>query len=264
MAARPEDVQLVRALESDAPKLAQLCKKAFDTDVYVGAPGSSGGPPGYDSAEFQIRAMSWLHYYKIIRGERIVGGLLVDVRGRTHGVLERIFVDPDLHRIGIGTRAMETMFGLYPQVRLWTLGTPEWNVRTKSFYEKLGFVQVGWDHGEPGWRGRWYEKKLGEVSDVRTRIADLVPGMDGVLVEGIVVEKGEPRSVRARRSGEMLAVANAVLRDESGSITLTLWTRQIEFVNTGQRIRVENGFVSSFRGLKQLVSGQAGRLLALI
>ncbi len=181
-------------------------------------------------------------------------------------MLERIFVDPDLHRQGIGIRAMELAMERYPEARLWTLGTPEWNVRTTAFYEKLGFVQVGWDHESPEWRGRWYEKTVDPSEPyVMTPPGELKDGMKDIDVEGEILEKGIARQVRSRRRrGQTLSVANAGFGDDSGRIVLVLWNEQIKQVKVGDRVRIENGYVSSYRGIKQLNVGRGGRLIHLI
>ena len=210
--------------------------------------------------------MEFLECYKILLDEEIVGGVFIGRVNEEHLVLERIFVDPDLHNRGIATRATELVWELYPDGMLWTLGTPEWNVRTKHFYEKLGFTQVGWDLGEPEWRGRWYEKTMDPSRHYEmARIGDLTDGMRGVDVEGEVLEKGMARSVRSRRRRwETLSVANAGLGDDSGRVVLVLWNEQIRRVKEGDRLRVENGYVSSYRGITQLNVGRAGRLITLI
>jgi GNAT superfamily N-acetyltransferase len=259
-----ERVGLVPAEEDDAAELAEICRRAFDTDVDVGASGP-GGPPGYDSPRAQVRLMGFMDYHKILLDDVVVGGVIVGHVGEEHKVLERIFVEPDLHNRGIGTRAMELVFGLYPAAKLWTLGTPEWNVRTKSFYEKLGFVQVGWDLGDPGWRGRWYERSM-DPSDpyVMKGVGELTDGMRNVDVEGTVVEKSLARAVRSRTRRKMLSVADAALEDETGRVVLTLWNEQIKQAKVGDRVRIENGYVRSYRGVTQLNVGRAGRLITLI
>lgn len=250
--------------ENDAEILAEVCKKAFDSDSEVGSPGS-GGPPGYDSPEAQIRFTSFLDYYKIIREDRIVGGIMVDSGGKEHVVLERIFVHPDLHRKGIATRACELLWELYPDAKMWTLGTPEWNVRTKCFYEKLGFIQIGWDFGVPLWRGRWYQKyRDPSTSYELPKIGTLKLGMRKVTVEGKILEKSETRQVYSRKKGEPLYVANAAMGDDTGRIVLVLWNEQIGSVSVGDRVRVENGYVDSFRDVLQLNIGRIGRIITLI
>lgn len=257
-------VSVVKASEEDAERLTEICERAFNTDVDVGAP-IEGGPPGYDSSDFQIWAMRVMEYYKVILDETIVGGVIVGSMIGEHKVLERIFVDPDYFRKGIGTRAMELIFERYPDAKLWTLGTPEWNVRNKQFYEKLGFVQVGWDLAEPRWRGIWYERVM-DPSDKyeMVKIGSLRDGMRNIDVEGDILEKSMARVVRSRTTGRDLSVANASITDDTGSIVLVLWNEQIKQVKVGDRVRIENGYVNSFRGVTQLNVGRTGRLIHLI
>jgi GNAT superfamily N-acetyltransferase len=258
-------IRLETATEDDAELLAYISKLAFETDVEVGAP-ELGGPPGYDSADFQIRAMGWADYYTILMDEKLIGGLIIGSVNEDHRIMERIFLDPKYHRKGIGTQVIELLNKLYPGTKLWTLGTPEWNIRTKNFYEKLGYVQIGWELGDPSFRGRWFEKVMTpDDSYSLTSISDLRDGMKNVDVEGTIVEKGYARMVRSRRRyGITLSVANAAIKDDSGRIVLVLWNEQIKQVKVGDVVRVENGYVSSYRGVTQLNSGMAGRLIILI
>jgi replication factor A1 len=83
-----------------------------------------------------------------------------------------------------------------------------------------------------------------------------------VNVEGTVTKKGEPREVNLR-TGETARVADAILTDETGSITLSLWNDDIERVNEGDRIKIENGYVSTFRGEKRLNVGRYGKLTVI-
>ena len=255
-----DTVRIEPAEKTDAETLADICKRAFDSDVDVGAPGS-GGPPGYDSPEAQIRFMKFLNYFKIVQ-DVIIGGIMVGSAGPEHKVLERIFVDPDLHRKGIGTKACELLWECYPDVQLWTVGTPEWNGRTSSFYEKLGFTQIGWDLGHPLWRGRWYQWAVNPDYEL-LKIKALRDGMKNVTIEGKIREKEDARTVRSRR-GEPLSVANAAVEDETGRVILVLWNEQIRWVTVDDNIRVENGYVNSFRGITQLNVGRIGRLIVLI
>ncbi|MDR0470111.1 MAG: DNA-binding protein [Nitrososphaerota archaeon] len=91
-------------------------------------------------------------------------------------------------------------------------------------------------------------------------IKDLVDGMKRVDVEGKIVEKGDPREVKSRFKDESYRIVDAVLADETGSIKLTLWNEQIEQVNVGDNIKIENGYVTSFKGEAQLNVGKFGKL----
>jgi len=266
-------VTLEQARMEDATQLAEISKRAFHSDVHVGAPtkgedgspSEGGGPPGYDSPEFQARMMKVCRYYKIIYDGQIVGGLIASRRRPGHYELERIFVDPEYHNRGIATRAFEQVSTMYPDAEIWTLGTPEWNVRTKHFYEKLGFVQIGWTKDEPEWNGRYYEKLMDPNQRYETmKISELTPGMGQVEVEAKILEVSEPRQVHSRTTGEPLRVAEAVIGDETGTIKLALWNDQIRQVKINDKIRINNGYVTSFRGQKQLNAGRYGPLVILL
>lgn len=91
-------------------------------------------------------------------------------------------------------------------------------------------------------------------------IKELRNGMKRVTVEANVMEKGEPREVRSRYKDETYMVADAIVADETGSIKLTLWNEQIDQVNVGNKVKIENGYVTSFKGEIQLNVGKYGIL----
>jgi replication factor A1 len=91
-------------------------------------------------------------------------------------------------------------------------------------------------------------------------IRDLRNGMRRVTVEAKVVEKGEPRQVRSRYKDETYTVADTRIEDETGSIKLTLWNEQIDQVNVDNKVKIENGYVTSFKGEVQLNVGKFGTL----
>ena len=92
------------------------------------------------------------------------------------------------------------------------------------------------------------------------KIQDLRNGMKQVDVEGKVLEKGATREVMSRYKNETYRVANAVISDDTGQIKLTLWNDQIETVNENDTVKIENGYVTSFRGEIQLNVGRYGKL----
>ena len=140
-------VEFRKARAGDAEALARASEQAFHTDVHYGSPGI-GGPPGYDSAEWQKRMMDIADYYTIVSDGSIVGGIIVFRKGARQYELGRIFVDADCQNQGLGTQAFEFLWKEYPLAKRWTLGTPAWNYRTRGFYKKVGFVEIGEDgHG---------------------------------------------------------------------------------------------------------------------
>ena len=93
-----------------------------------------------------------------------------------------------------------------------------------------------------------------------TDIKDLQDGMKRVSVEAKVVEKGDVREVKSRFKDETYRIVDAVIADETGSVKLTLWNEQIEQVNVGDNVKVDNGYVTSFKGEIQLNVGKFGKL----
>lgn len=139
-----QEIVIVRARAADAKALARASKAAFDHDIHYGAP-LMGGPPGYDSPEWQARTMRQGEYFKIVVEGAIAGGVIVFHQGVREYHLGRIFVAPEFQNQGIGTRVMELLWETYPLAKKWTLGTPGWNQRTQHFYQKVGFVVAGKD-----------------------------------------------------------------------------------------------------------------------
>jgi replication factor A1 len=93
------------------------------------------------------------------------------------------------------------------------------------------------------------------------KIKELRDGMKRVNVKGTVTEKSDPREVTSRFKDQTYRVSTAILTDETGTIKLTLWNDQIEMVNVNNIIKIENGYITSFRGEIQLNVGKFGTLM---
>ena len=81
-------------------------------------------------------------------------------------------------------------------------------------------------------------------------------------VEGVIDTISEPRTVNLKTGGQA-QVADAILKDETGQIKLSLWDAQIKQVKQGSKVRIENGYISSFRGENSLNVGKYGKLQVL-
>lgn len=90
-------------------------------------------------------------------------------------------------------------------------------------------------------------------------ISELKAGASNVELEAVVSEKSEPREV-ITKYGKRLNVANAVLKDETGSIAISLWGNDINSINVGDKVKVSNGYVGEFRGTPQLSTGKYGKI----
>jgi len=90
------------------------------------------------------------------------------------------------------------------------------------------------------------------------KISDLQVGQGKVDIEAEITEVEEPRSFN--KFGREIRVTNAVIKDDSGTVKLTLWNDDIDKVKAGDKVKVTNGFVNEFQGEKQLTSGKFGKL----
>ena len=133
-------LQFLKAGTADAVSLMCISKKAFDSDVEVGA-SSVGGPPGYATLSFHTKMARMNCLYKLVDDYKIVGGALLFLKDDILNV-GRIFVDPEHFRKGYGIFMMQQIEAMFPQVKTFSLDTPIWNVRTNAFYQKLGYVEV--------------------------------------------------------------------------------------------------------------------------
>jgi replication factor A1 len=94
---------------------------------------------------------------------------------------------------------------------------------------------------------------------VLMKIKELRAGVSNVELQAEVVQKDEPREV-VSKYGKRLTVANITIKDETGTIPMSLWGEDIEKVNVGDKIEVKNGYVSEFRGAPQLSTGKFGKI----
>ena len=92
------------------------------------------------------------------------------------------------------------------------------------------------------------------------KIEELKDGIRRVDIVAKVIEKSDPREVHSRSGDSTYNISDSVISDETGTIKLTLWNEQIDRVNVNDTIKIENGYVTSFRGEIQLNVGRYGKL----
>lgn len=93
------------------------------------------------------------------------------------------------------------------------------------------------------------------------QIKELKTGQKSVDIEVDVSSIGEVREFQ--KYGKQGRVATAVVKDDSGEINLTLWNEDIDTVQEGSKIKIENGYVNEFQGAPQLTAGKYGKLIVL-
>lgn len=152
-------VKFEKARAEDAEELMRIQTRTFDDDTRKFTGKEKGGPPGYDSIDWQIKMMKNGIYYKMICEGKIIGGIIVFKVSNGHYELGRIYIDPDFQNRGIGFESMKFLDENFDDCFKWTLGTPEWAARNQYFYEKSGFKKIGLEGPLPeGFMEVRYEK----------------------------------------------------------------------------------------------------------
>ena len=90
-----------------------------------------------------------------------------------------------------------------------------------------------------------------EISKIQT-------GQGKIDCAGEILSKDPPREFE--KFGKKGKVCNAKIKDATGSITLTLWNEDVEKVNVGDKIHLENGWCSEYKSEKQLSAGKFGKI----
>ncbi|HLC37201.1 MAG TPA: OB-fold nucleic acid binding domain-containing protein [Candidatus Nanoarchaeia archaeon] len=93
------------------------------------------------------------------------------------------------------------------------------------------------------------------------KISELKPRQGKIEIEVEIVSIDPPREFN--KFGNVGKVANAIVKDDSGEMKLTLWNDEIDKVKPGIKVKITNGYVSEFQGEKQLTAGRFGKLEVL-
>ena len=80
----------------------------------------------------------------------------------------------------------------------------------------------------------------------------------GISVMGIIEEKMQPRKVNTK-FGEK-AVVDAKVRDQSGTIKITLWEDSVDLVDNGDFVKIEGAYINEYSGTKSLNLGKFGKI----
>jgi replication factor A1 len=90
------------------------------------------------------------------------------------------------------------------------------------------------------------------------KISELSPGTGSVELDAEVVSIDSNREIN--KYGRTLKVANATIKDDSGTITLVLWNDDIDKIKEGDKIKIENGYVNEWQNAPQLTLGKFGKM----
>lgn len=90
------------------------------------------------------------------------------------------------------------------------------------------------------------------------QISDINADSKKISLEAKVIEKEPVRNVNTKFG--QTKVCNAVIEDGSGQIILVLWGDEVDKVNQGDKIKIENGYAKEWNGSLQLNVGKYGKM----
>ena len=137
-------LELLQASTADALTITWISRRAFHSDVEVGGK-EKAGPPGYMSVPYYTKMARSNHLFKLVENGLIIGGAVLFLDNEKLNI-GRIFIGPENYRKGYGVFLMQEIEALYPSVKEVTLDTPIWNIRTNSFYTKIGYTEIRRDN----------------------------------------------------------------------------------------------------------------------
>lgn len=138
-------ISIEKATILDAEKLTEIMTRTFDEEVkrWLCVQGDvidyNIQPPGYSSVEMMKYSIEELDSFKVIVDEKIIGGIIVTISGKSYGRIDRIFVDPDYQGKGIGSHVIKSIEVEYPSIRIWDLETSSRQLNNHHFYKKMGY-----------------------------------------------------------------------------------------------------------------------------
>lgn len=96
----------------------------------------------------------------------------------------------------------------------------------------------------------WNELSEIESRDRSTKIGDLKPGNENVVIRGRVVSATPPRTIQTR-SGPR-TISEAVVGDETGRVKVTLWGKHAGTLKEGEAVEIKGAWTSAYRGEVQV------------
>lgn len=96
------------------------------------------------------------------------------------------------------------------------------------------------------------------MSCVKIKIREIKLGMSNISTEGKIIKKSEAKKVKTRYG--IKRVSNAILKDETAEITVVLWEEQIDLIDEGDFVEIENGYATQWKGKLQLNIPKRGNI----
>ena len=93
------------------------------------------------------------------------------------------------------------------------------------------------------------------------KINEIQPNQGGIDLEVEVVELSSINNINSK--GKNLRLAVAILKDETGTIRMSLWNEAIDSVKEGSLLKITNAYAKEWQGDIQLSLGKFGKIEVL-
>ena|SRR3989338_8395359 len=90
------------------------------------------------------------------------------------------------------------------------------------------------------------------------KVKELTAKQGNVNIDLDVLDVGQAREFQ--KFGKPGRVANAVAKDETGDVKITLWNDEIDRIKGGDKVKITNGYVSEWQGELQVSTGRFGKI----
>ncbi|MCE7737603.1 MAG: GNAT family N-acetyltransferase [Candidatus Heimdallarchaeota archaeon] len=100
-------------------------------------------PPGVKDGSMIIDGIEKKTSFTIFWENKIVGGIIIELREPENHYLQTLWISPDYQNKGIGILSIEFLETTYPEAISWNLETPRTSTKNRSFYENLGYKKIG-------------------------------------------------------------------------------------------------------------------------
>lgn len=90
------------------------------------------------------------------------------------------------------------------------------------------------------------------------KIDEIKRGMSNITLQAKVIDISERREVQTRYGKR--SVADALLEDDTGQISLSLWEDKIDAIAVGDTINITGAFTTEFRDKLQLNVPRTGKI----
>lgn len=90
------------------------------------------------------------------------------------------------------------------------------------------------------------------------KISEVKSFQNATLDRVEVVEKEDPREFE--KFGKVSKVCNCKIKDDSGTMQLTLWNDECDTVSEGDVLKITSGWVKEWNGRMQISTGKNGKI----